>query len=112
MSLSASPARPANRFDQLADRFTALRNRAAAESRPVLALVLQGYASLSRDLAKSDLSDRWNVADPAASVPDWLLTPDGRYCCDGCEAATERADLVERHEGFLCPGCAQAGARS
>ena len=30
---------------------------------------------------------------------------------DRLEAATERAHLVERPEGFLCPDCAQPGAR-
>lgn len=106
-ALQGPPARPANRFDQLADRFSAQADKAQALGRPLVARTLQGYAALAQDLAKPDTDDRWDVANPAADVPAWLLTPDGRYCCDRCEAATERADLVRRPEGFLCPDCAQ-----
>lgn len=110
-ALQGPPARPANSFSQLAGRFAAQADKAVALGRPLVARTLQGYAHLARDLATPDSLERWNVADPAADVPAALLTPCGRYCCDRCEAATVRADLVERPEGFLCPECAAPGER-
>ena len=47
----------------------------------------------------------YNVADPSAWVPPMLLSPDGRYSCDLCEALTDRADLVRVPAGFVCPDC-------
>lgn len=111
-ALQGPPARPANTFDQLAGRLAAQADKALALGRPVVAHGLRGFAAIARDLAQPDLPDRWNVADPSADVPSALLTPDGRYCCDRCEACTERADLVERPEGFLCPECAARESRA
>ena len=111
-ALQGLPARPANSFNQLAGRLAAQADKAATLGRPLVARTLQGYAAMARDLATPDLPERWNVADPAADVPAALLTPCGRYCCDRCEAATERADLVERVDGFLCPECAAPAVAS
>ncbi|KAA2285451.1 hypothetical protein [Arenimonas fontis] len=91
-ALQGPPARPANHFDQLAGRFAAQADKALSQGRPLAARTLEGYARLARDLAAPDT--------------------DARYSCDGCEAATERADLVERPEGFLCPDCVQPGVRA
>lgn len=52
--------------------------------------------------------ERFNVADPAAYVPATLLSPDGRYACDRCEALCERVELTEMSEGFICPECVAA----
>ena len=111
-ALQGPPSRPANVFDHLANRLTANADQAQARGMAVLSRGLRGYAHLARDLATPDTLPSWNVADPAADVPAALLTPDGRYCCDRCEAATERADLVERPEGFLCPECAAPEAQA
>lgn len=53
-----------------------------------------------------DAFERFDVASPAALVPAALLSPDGRYSCDGCEAVTERGDLVASAAGYHCPDCA------
>lgn len=111
-ALQGTPARPANTFEQLAGRFAAQADKALSQGRPLVARTLEGYARLARDLATPDTDARWNVADPTADVPPALLLPDGRYSCDGCEAATERADLVERDAGFLCPDCVQPEVRA
>ncbi|MCG2605013.1 MAG: hypothetical protein KBO60_18290 [Achromobacter sp.] len=111
-ALQGPLGRTANAFDQLAARLASRADQAQARGMAVLSHGLRGYAHLARDLATPVSLERWNVADPAADVPAALLTPDGRYSCDGCEAATERVDLVERPEGFLCPDCAQPGARA
>lgn len=49
---------------------------------------------------------RFNIADLNAFVPATLLSTDGRYACDRCDALCERAELVERPDGFICPDCA------
>lgn len=49
---------------------------------------------------------RFNVADPTVEVTAALLAPDGRYSCDRCDALSERADLTELPEGFVCRDCA------
>lgn len=53
-----------------------------------------------------DSFERFDVASPAALVPAALLSPDGRYSCDGCDALTERGDLVASAVGYHCPDCA------
>lgn len=57
-----------------------------------------------------DLFDRYDVANPSAAVPAALLSPDGRYSCDGCEALTERAALVACQAGYYCAACAPPSA--
>lgn len=49
---------------------------------------------------------RLDVADPSVAVPAALLAPDGRYSCDRCDALSERAELTELPEGFVCRDCA------
>lgn len=49
---------------------------------------------------------RFDVSSPAAAVPALLLTPDGRYCCDGCDAVTDRAALTATAPGYYCLDCA------
>lgn len=53
-----------------------------------------------------DAFDRFDVASPAALVPDALLSPDGRYACDACDGLTDRAALVADVAGYYCPDCA------
>jgi hypothetical protein len=57
-----------------------------------------------------DLFDRYDVANPSAAVPAALLSPDGRYSCDGCEALTERGALAACQAGYFCSGCAPSHA--
>lgn len=57
-----------------------------------------------------DLFDRYDVANPSAAVPAALLSPDGRYSCDGCEALTERGALVACQAGYYCAACAPPSA--
>lgn len=65
-----------------------------------------GVAVVETPAFDTDRFGRYAVADPAARVPAALLTPDGRYSCDGCEAATERASLTALATGYYCPDCA------
>lgn len=68
-----------------------------------------GVAVVETPAFDTDRFGRYAVADPAANVPAALLTPDGRYSCDGCETVTERANLTARADGYMCPDCAQIG---
>lgn len=90
----------------LAARFRALRTKARLFDKPALAHALGGYARLAADLAAYAQDDRWDVANPDATVPAALLAPDGRYSCDGCEGLVERAALVTFPHGFYCSECA------
>lgn len=47
---------------------------------------------------------RWNPI--TGDCPPLLLSPDGRYSCDNCEALVVCSQLTENRHGFLCPDCA------
>lgn len=63
-------------------------------------------ASAARDtLFPLDQYGRFAVANPAALVPPMLLSLDGRYACDACDALTWRGDLIARASGYFCVEC-------
>jgi hypothetical protein len=106
----SGPEPATNPFAQLSQRFGIQAALARSLGRPVAARTLQGYADLAADLAKPDELERWDVANPDAIVPAALLSPDGRYSCDGCEGLVDRAALLSRPHGFFCSECAQEQA--